>query len=694
MSIGIITTRSALIGLAGAILTVAVFVSGRLPAQTRAAGFPIDWSHRRLVFSDPGSFQQAVRNGRVDKWLKITRNPRFVFQQLERYSASAALGTSSVSSSAATHVVLHRDWNVPLGNGGTVGAGNYPAKYSLTGGASCSDFAVFNTSLTGTTSQATLVALTNLYSTGCSSVPTVAWAYNTTNKIVTSAVLSAAGDQVVFMSTNGTHAYLNILRFESGEGTAYNHPITPDNSLTMGASYSACKTSHPTQSCWLQLEFADGDNDTTSSPFYDYSGTDKLYVGDANGKLHQFTGIFLGSPVETGSPWPVSLSTQALTSPVYDGSTYVFVGSENPGGNHTDGAILYSVQASSGTVNGTSSQLGHGPGIVDSPLVDGTADRVYVSVGNDGSSNCNGNGCSIVVQFPTNFTTGAGTKATVGDGAGSTAGVPMYSGTFDNAYFTSSSSSSPSGGLWVCGNTGNDSNSAGDPVLYKIAIASNVMGAVTTASSLTNAAATCSPVSEIFTNSHDYLFLSVTKGGNRTGCTGDCVYNFDVTTSVPANSVGGFASTGRLERHHRGQLNCFRYRSGRRNILHAVEQYVCLRDQSWLRHTGIASAVAVGSAIADWQPLRENSSFVLPSTCLCLTNFYRRETNKWHRLQQFRVNFAQYCYSKTGCTLLLVDAAPCRDATIDTTSIDAFGGNHCMNNNELLVPRMSSLDLR
>ena len=53
------------------------------------------------------------------------------------------------------------------------------------------------------------------------------------------------------------------------------------------------------------LAFANGQNDTFSAPFYDYVGTDDvLYVGDDNGNLHKFTGVFAGTPAESGSPWP------------------------------------------------------------------------------------------------------------------------------------------------------------------------------------------------------------------------------------------------------------------------------------------------------------------------------------------------------------------------------------------------------
>ena len=521
-------------------LAAVAFVAGTLPAQTGTTGIPTDWSHHHLVFSSPGTLQQAEQSGTVAKWLSVNTNPRYAFQQLTRYSASAA-----ADSAGPLRTRLHRDWNVALGSGGTVGAGNYPAKYSLRFGASCGDYVVFNTGLPGSASQATVMALTNLYS-GCPSVPTAAWAYNTAtgDRVVTSVALSAAGDQIAFISTgNDSRAWLNVLRFESGQGSASGSPASPATSTSSGPVYAACKNS--TGSCLLRLEFANGANDTTSSPFYDYTpGQDRLWAGDAKGCLHEFTGVFLGAPAEAGAPWPLKVTgdnTYELGSPVYDGSAYIFVGSVNGRGR------LYSVTAA-GVLNGVSRQLGDRPGIVDAPLVDGTAGTVYVSVSNDGSSNCaGGNACSVVVQFSTAFTSGSGESGTpvqVGVAATSNANIAMYSGAFDNAYFTSSSGAGPSGGLWVCGNTGGGSSGAGNPILYKIGIVANGMDTATAAATLTSGGAACSPVSEVFSNSHDYLFLSVTAGGDRTGCTGACVYNFDVTNSIPSNAIAGFASTG------------------------------------------------------------------------------------------------------------------------------------------------------
>ena len=56
--------------------------------------------------------------------------------------------------------------------------------------------------------------------------------------------------------------------------------------------------------------------------------------------------------------------------------------------------------------------------------------------------------------------------------------------------------------------------------------------------------ATCSPVREGYNGTNDYIFLSVTADGNQNGCTGGCLYNFNVTSSVPTSATAGIAATG------------------------------------------------------------------------------------------------------------------------------------------------------
>jgi hypothetical protein len=445
---------------------------------------------------------------------------------------------------------LTKDWSMNLGNGGKVGANTYPAKFSFgTSSANCGtattpDFVVFNTGLPGSgTTQPTIIAYDNLYS-GCSgTIPSVYWQFNTAypqdsttgdgSSIVTSVVLSEDGSQVAFVQSNSSNvASLVILKWAAGSSVVAMD--TASNNVTPSNYRSSC-----TAPCMTRIVFSGSPNDTNSAPFYDYLANDTLYVGDNNGHLHEFTGVFKGTPAEvTSSPWPVAVSTgDVLTDPVYDfTSGNVYVGDSS--------GVLNQIN-SSGSVT-KSGQLGTGTGVVDGPVVDSSAEEVYVFVGSD-HTGTNSGVYQVPISGGTITSNTLGTEAAVG--AESTT-VPLYAGTPDNAYFSSPSSSSPTGNLYVCGNAG------AEPTLYRIVITSNVMDATAQAGpALTTATTTCSPVTEILNpgtpvnapGGTDWIFLSVENSGAPAACSGGgCVMNFAVTPWLP-DTAYTFNSSPTLE---------------------------------------------------------------------------------------------------------------------------------------------------
>src|ERR1039457_5189674 len=117
-------------------------------------GVPQDWSHHHLVFSNPGTEEDAIANGTHDRWLSIVNDPRYIIQQLKRRAAQGPAPTNTPSTEqppkaenaasaeriAATQdptaaakrkkSKLKKDWSEPLGSGaaatltGVVGALN------------------------------------------------------------------------------------------------------------------------------------------------------------------------------------------------------------------------------------------------------------------------------------------------------------------------------------------------------------------------------------------------------------------------------------------------------------------------------------------------------------------------------------------------------------------------------------------
>ena len=461
---------------------------------------------------------------------------------------------------------LKRDWSVNMGESATVGSGQYPGKFGFdVNSSSCAnDYVVFNTGLAGSASQASIIAYNNLYS-GCGeTVPSSYFAYNTGGKITTSVTLSADGTQLAFVQapTGGGAAELVLLTWATPGGAAgAPGPIT---TVSSPSSYRGC-----TAPCMTTITFkrTTGTDPTPtvliSAPFYDFSGSDTLYVGDDAGYLHQFTNVFIsGTPVESTSTWSVEVGKTNLSSPVYDpttGNVFVtaaYVESFNSGGQLaavcatstcagvSNGVATTAIgtvtlsgvlgPATSGTVCHGNGSLGSGNDLrLDSPIVDPVAGRVYAFLGTDG------NGNSAVVQFPTTVSAtefsarSCGTESTVGTGSTTGFNTPLFSGTFDNLYFTSSGSS-PSGNLYVCGNT------SGNPALYQVPITNNGIptGGTLVLANLSTGATTCSPVTEVFNSPADWIFLSVEHLGTTAspvGCpmSAGCVMSFSVPTSSP-----------------------------------------------------------------------------------------------------------------------------------------------------------------
>jgi hypothetical protein len=527
-----------------------------------------DWSHHHIVFSTPSKERDAMKSGHYSEWLKIVNDPRYTMQQRKRDSPimrptlvaplhhlpapAAARGENEAPGEGGElgsrfgdpfpHRIstrhrrrisssIDKDWSMNDG-ANAMAANAFPAKYSLsTTTASCNDYIVYPTGAGST--NATMIAYKNVYAGTCSgTVPTVAWAYNTGGTSRLSPVLSLNGSQVAYIQTSGAVASLVILKPSLTSGGTVAAPINP--SLASTATYRSC-----TAPCYTTITLSGSPNDTNSSPFFVYGGADTLYVGDDSGKLHKFTGVFSGTPAEASAGgWPVTASTQAspiLTSPVYDSGTskLVFVG-DGSGYLHsvtTTGASSQTVLTSNHLVCGTA-------GLVDAPIVDSTTENVYVFVG-DGCDATPGN--SYINRFAAgtsiNASYGANYVSLANAGTNSTSTV-LRSGAFDNAYYSGAGNT---GNLYACVNG----------ALYRIPMSTFSGTGTVTASryntmvNTVSSAATCSPVTEFYNGTQDWLFMSVTANGNATGCTGACLYNFNVQGAGTTGTVtDGLSAAG------------------------------------------------------------------------------------------------------------------------------------------------------
>ncbi len=533
-------------------------------AQVRAQkGAPDDWSHRHLVFSNPGSEEQAaaraagLRSGCVSPMILA-----IILQQKKRGSGSQTLAVrnAALASSPATTWRLplpkpkpspinrlgftkriHQDWGFGVSTGSPSPV-SYPAKWSFdTTSASCAnDFVVYPTGADAAGAQASIVAYYNLYSGCAGGAPIVDWAYDTGGVVTGAPSFSYDGSQMAFIQTTAGVASLVLLRLPAappGMGTVTSPITLPPLSPT---AYATCPAP-----CMTAIALSGNPGDSFSNPWIEYN-SDTLYVGDDAGNLHQFSSVFRGTattpPAEVMTGFPVTLSG-SLGSPVFDtGTGEVFVGTSN--------GVFYAVGAGvpgypsivAGNIYGTSDALGTSANeIVDAPIVDSAAGMAYVFVQADSDGN------NAVFQFPTTFTSGSGLEETVGTFGNSA--EYFLSGTFDNLYFTSEDSCgdsgcSPTGNLYVGGNT------VGPATLYQIPITGNVMGTANagpvleTTTILPQLTARTSPVTEFFNASGGAATGNVdiqgdpadwTSGGPRSVTLGSVTYTF--VTTPPADST-------------------------------------------------------------------------------------------------------------------------------------------------------------
>jgi hypothetical protein len=507
-----------------AIVTVLSMAAQNEPGN----GFPDDWTHHHVIFSNPDTFQDAIKNGSVDRWIRIVNDPRYRIQQMKRAAAAAPPdggGQIIIGGGLRTKNLLHSDWTVLLSGGGNqaLTTGNFPAKYSFSpiGNPDCvNDFVVFQINAAGNSSnQANLVGTNNLYNTTCTgTVPTVLFAYFVgTGKIQTSPVLSLDGTKVAFVESVGASIFHVLKMDKSGNsgcpgsspcnGTAYNLPKAP------GTQNSAVDT---------KITMSGNVAVTLSSPFVDYAN-DIAYVGDDKGVLHKFTGVFNGTPAEvTTVPWPFIVNSgKILTAPTYDSiSGHIFVG--GAAGN------LWCV-TSAGAFCSTSN-VPVGTAVNDAPLVDSTNQTVF-AVANTGAN-------EVQVQATTSL------ASLVTATMGKNSPQPIYDGAFDSAYLNNVSN----GHLYECG-----ADASGNQLLLRFSFnAAGTMASTPDSGSFALAIqpTTCAPLTEVLNTSqgNDYLFVGIFDHGFGTSTTlcknTTCIASFVLPTSSPFTfPTAAFAET-------------------------------------------------------------------------------------------------------------------------------------------------------
>jgi hypothetical protein len=428
------------------------------------------------------------------------------------------------------------DWGMSLTAGGTVGIGQFPAKFTFdfTATPDCiNDYVAFNTSRLGASgTAANIIAFNKLYSTQGSvgglcaqNGPSVYWSYFTgattgAGTTVTSVVLSWDGKKVAFVENVGTQAWLRILKWKAGENTG----VAPTTTVAAGTTWNAAGCGSAggggSTSCLRSIAFNNVAIDTRSAPFYDYAH-DALYVGDNAGVMHKFTPVFgdTGAPAEVTVGWPITVTAGAiLTGPVYDSvSKNIFVG-DSTGHlrfiKEAGSAVGTCAAGSAPCLGSVNLAVGAGGAVVDAPIVDGSLGMVYAVNGTDTTN------IGTIVQADTALVSKF--VGSIGQGAGGNTGtMPMYSGAFDNTYFTSTPGNTV-GHLYVCGKTPNGTANNDIPAIYQLSFTA-ATGVVSSVGISRGGLVTdgigdraCSPITEFYNPNgggagvaRDWIFFSI-----------------------------------------------------------------------------------------------------------------------------------------------------------------------------------------
>ena len=55
--------------------------------QSYSGGVVDDWTHQHVIFSNPGTLEDALKKGKYGEWQFVMNDPRYQMQQVRRYGS-------------------------------------------------------------------------------------------------------------------------------------------------------------------------------------------------------------------------------------------------------------------------------------------------------------------------------------------------------------------------------------------------------------------------------------------------------------------------------------------------------------------------------------------------------------------------------------------------------------------------------
>lgn len=501
-------------------------------------------------------------------------------------TGNAASRASTAATNLAAAVNL---WSAQTGITATANAGN--VTFSRTTGGNSATIPITDVlgnytvgaaaDGTGAPGQPTIVAFNQLYqgvdacngtwnANGAVKAPNVMWSYNTGDGYITetSPVLSYYDDgkQVAFLQRSGDSLELVLLKWQAGQGVP-GAPVAP--TAVTAAAYQAARSGTSTAMHKITLNGTSntGSVITYSAPYVDYAN-DTLWVGDGNGRLHKFTGVFQGTPTEvTTGGFPAQVIAGANNgiklSPPVEVEGQVYVGSQSGGAGI--GGKLHRVNAATGAVVDSVKLANDNTTGIRAPIIatfapTASGGSLFAFLFNDGTagdgSTCtiaadNNDACRVVARFTPGFAADANPTQRAYVGRGNNAISTLYNGAFDDAYFTSVDGT---GNMYIIGG---DVVDTFIPTLWKIPITNGVMGAPLIGTTMgpktcDGSEADCfgniwdwSSLSSIKNGLDEYFYFSMRSSADKGGCVGACLFMFNLADlNGPVAGTGATWGTG------------------------------------------------------------------------------------------------------------------------------------------------------
>jgi hypothetical protein len=198
-----------------------------------------DWTHHHLVFSNPGTLNDAARIGKLEQWQKVNNDPRFQLQQVKRslgprnvvgsLNRNLGVGGSNRNHNGPSPQMstIGKDWSVLLGGGASlISSVAVPNGSNIAGGSSIVTINGQNL----TASAPVAASGTGTFNGTPAAGATVSIANGLTNTLTLTAV--NGGSNGCTSSTTGTY-----LRNGAGGNTA--------RAARFAAAINACNASFP-----------------------------------------------------------------------------------------------------------------------------------------------------------------------------------------------------------------------------------------------------------------------------------------------------------------------------------------------------------------------------------------------------------------------------------------------------------------